>query len=224
MTDDIGASVRDWLSVVRRARLGRTAKAVAVALALRANPDGTRIFPGLARLSVEMELSTKALKEALRVLREAGLIEVVRAASMAGDANEYRLVLDDVLDKIEVPDPGVHDAAIRAVAAQIRGKYTPKLRGAAVPAGAVDNPDLRGTGATAEEGTETAPAGNGGDPETAPAGNGGSNLRGTPVPATYQRPTQEDHPPTTVDEDLCTTVTPVEPVDNVLPFRKRGAA
>ncbi len=222
--DDIGASVRDWLSVVRRARLGRTAKAVALALALRANPDGTRIFPGLARLSVEMELSTKALKEALKVLREAGLIEVVRAASMAGDANEYRLVLDDVLDKIDVPDPDAHDTAIRTVAAQIRGKYTPKLRGTAAPAGSVDNPELRVPAATAEKRTEEAPAGNGAAPETSPAGNGGADLRGTPLPATYQVPTQERSPTQTIDEDLCTTVTHVEPVDNVLPFRKRGAA
>lgn len=224
MTDDIGASVRDWLSVVRRARLGRTTKSVAWVLALRADSDGTRIFPGIARLSVECELSPKVVKEALRALREAGLVAVVRAASVAGDATEYRLVLDDVLSHVDVPDPGVHDAAIRAVADQLRGKWRPKLQGTPDPAEAVDNSNLRCTAATAGSDAPEAPAGYGEDAESAPAGYGESDLRGTAYPATYQVPTQERSPSQTVDEDLCPTVTPVEPVDNVLPFRRRGAA
>jgi hypothetical protein len=247
VSEDVGASVRDWLSVVRRARLGRTVKAVAFALALRANPDGTSIFPGLARLSVECELSTKALKEALKALRDGGLIEVVRHGKVSGGADEYRLVLDDVLRKIDVPDPDVHDAAIRTIADRIRGKYTPKVRGAAVtadgePDGAEEN-GLRVTGATAEDGPEEAAAGNGTAPEEPSAVTGGSDLRSPPLPATYHVPLQ-DRSPSNTGEDLRTAVTVpcgtcvggfvlTDELDiercvcqptNVIQFPKRGAA
>ena len=57
MTEDDGATVRQWTDVVRRARLGRTTKLVAFLIANYADSNGTRVFPGIARLSIEAELT-----------------------------------------------------------------------------------------------------------------------------------------------------------------------
>lgn len=129
--------LNDWVSVVRRARLGRTVKAVAFALALYANSDGRNVYPGIARLSVECELGPKVIKQSLKALRDAGLIAVVRAASRPGESSEYRLVFaEDLLERIEVPTPGMHTLAIRDVSDSIRGKYRAgNLRGSGGPAG-----------------------------------------------------------------------------------------
>jgi hypothetical protein len=184
-----GVLLHEWLSVVRRARLGRTVKAVALMLSTYANVDGTKVYPGIARLAVECELSAKAVKGALAALREQGLIEVVRAARKAGEHNEYRLILaEDILERIDVPPPDRHAASISVVAEQIRGRYIPQ--GTARPADDDEPEKLRGTAVPADDPPEPDPAGNGEDDETAPAGNGATNLRGTPLPPTTHGPRQ----------------------------------
>lgn len=195
--------VHEWLGVVRRARLGRTVKAVALMLASYANVDGTKVFPGIARLSVECELSAKAVKGALASLRTVGLVEVVRAARKAGEHNEYRLILaEDLLERLDVPTPTAHAASIAAVADSIRGRH--KLRGTPDPADYDDDEDLQGTAVPADEPNDAEPAGNGTDDTEAPAGNGTDDLRGTPLPPTYpvpiQTPTNQD--PADVRADL----------------------
>jgi hypothetical protein len=201
---DRGCTTSDWLKIVRRARLGRTVKSVAFAVALRADPDGTHIYPGIARLSVELELSPKVVKEALATLRGAGLLEVVHAARRAGEANEYRLIqAADVLDRIEVPSPAAHDLAIRRVSESLRGRYTPKnLRGTADPAEA----DLRGTAIPAETPADEEPAGYGATDIPPSAGYGATDLRGTANPATYPVPPRKELP-TQPLTDLRTAVT-----------------
>jgi hypothetical protein len=203
---DVGVSLATWIATVRRARLGRTVKAVAFAIGGYASNEGTRVFPGIARLSVECELSPKVVKEALAALRSAGLIELVRAAKRAGDTNEYRLILaEDLLDRIDLPTPAAHELAIKRRADEIRGKY--KLRGARDTAELGEGKDLRGTADTAESSHGADPAGNGEDAEREPAGYGEDNLRGTANPpnsyGTRQEPNSQDE--TDLRTDLAVT-------------------
>ncbi len=190
--------LNDWVSVVRRARLGRTVKAVAFALALYANSDGRNVYPGIARLSVECELGPKVIKQSLKALRDAGLIAVVHAASRAGESSEYRLVFaEDLLERIEVPTPGMHTLAIRDVSDSIRGRYRAgNLRGSGGPAG--DEP--------AGAGDHTTPR---------PAGARESDLRGSPNPATLHGSLRSTATPQD-DGDLFSAVTAL--ADNVIRF------
>lgn len=104
---DYGASVREWTDVVRRARLGRTIKTVAQALATYADANGTRIRPGVARLAVECEIGKTAVKNAMAFLRDVGLIErTVYGSRRDGRCDEYRLIIGpDILDKVTVLSP-----------------------------------------------------------------------------------------------------------------------
>lgn len=178
------ATVSEWLSVVRRARLGRTVKGIAHALATRANNDGTSLFAGIARLSVECEVTPKVMKQALRTLREVGLIELVHASRTLGETNEYRLTLPPD-GRLVVPSPAAHDLEIARVSASLRGKWK-NLRGTGDPAGT----DLRGSSDTAGIDGEPEPAGYGKDRRNEPAGYGKDDLRGTPYPATSPIPRQ----------------------------------
>jgi DNA-binding transcriptional ArsR family regulator len=136
--DDIGASVNEWIAVFRRARFpaglltrgkGRvseaTVKAVGGWLADYANPDGTSIHPGEYRLMVELDLSRGAVQRAMRVLREAGLMEVTsRGGRKAHKADTYRLILAaDLLDRIEVRSPD----QVRAEAARLAAGFYASL-------------------------------------------------------------------------------------------------
>lgn len=194
--------LNDWVSVVRRARLGRTVKSVAFALALYANPDGRKVYPGVARLAVECELGSKVIKQSLKALRDAGLIEVVRPAARAGESSEYRLMFaDDLLERIEVPTPGMHTLAIRDVSDSIRGRYSGNLRGSGGPAGTDE------------------PAGAHEDTTRQPAGARESDLRGSPNPATLHGPLQLSATLQTVDHlRAAVTVARAQPVDNVIRF------
>lgn len=127
MNDDIGASVRAWTDVVRRARLGRVNKTVAFAMAQYADADGTRIFPGVARLAFDCEMSYNTIKGALVFLRSVGLVEVVRPGRTRGRADEYRLILGlDVMDNVDVPSPAQAALEIERMRDSRRGKYVPK--------------------------------------------------------------------------------------------------
>ena len=148
MDDDYGARVRDWVDLVRRARLGKTVKYVAYAMAQYADADGTRIFPGIARLAVECEVSYNTVKTALDVLRDYELVELVRESTGRGRSDEYRLILGArVMDKVEVPSPAQITLSVERLREARRGKHRPKptptddLRHAGHAAEPVDNPD-----------------------------------------------------------------------------------
>jgi DNA-binding transcriptional ArsR family regulator len=113
---DHGATVAEWLSVVRRAELPRNVKTAAYYLAGRANNDGTHIFPGVWRSAVECKLSPAEVRRALKLLRDAGLVEVVKRGNRRRHkSDEYRLILGaDVMEHVKVPSPDEHDAAINA--------------------------------------------------------------------------------------------------------------
>jgi DNA-binding transcriptional ArsR family regulator len=121
-TPDVGASVNEWVNVVRRGRLGPTVKLVALTIATYANPDGTSIFPGIARLAVQCEVDYRTARRALAALRSMGLIELVkRGARKLGKSDEYRLILSaSLLEHCEIPTPDAEKVAIRHLAERER--------------------------------------------------------------------------------------------------------
>lgn len=58
-----------------------TAKMVLIGLANHANPDGTHVFPSVARIARYAECDPRTVKRQLKALRLAGWIEVVSEAS-----------------------------------------------------------------------------------------------------------------------------------------------
>lgn len=135
MSDDYGVSVREWTDVVRRARLGRTVKAVAGWIVTYADGNGTRIFPGVARVCVDSEWSYEVVSRTFKVLREAGLIErVAQGSRRHRKADEYRLILaPDVLDRIEVLTPAQVTAEAQRIADENSGRARPKKKTTDLP-------------------------------------------------------------------------------------------
>jgi hypothetical protein len=112
------ATVREWTDILARIRFGTVKvgtraitgariKLVAARLADYADSDGTRVRPGLARLSLDVEIDYRTAKASVAYLRSIGLLHLVRAGSRNG-ADEYRLSLPvDLLerDDLEVWSP-----------------------------------------------------------------------------------------------------------------------
>lgn len=128
--DDPGASVNAWVNVVRRARLHETTKLIALLLASYASPDGTNIFPGVARLAVQSGHGYRTVQRHLAHLRTAGLIEPLpRRNTPRHFSTGYRLILAaDLLDRIDVPTPATEDAAVDKLTSLFRGKHTATAR------------------------------------------------------------------------------------------------
>lgn len=193
----------EWLDLIRRARLGRTTKLVAVMLALYANEDGSRAFPGIARLAVVCELGYNTVKDHLALLRKEGWIERVARTGARGRADEYRLTVRDGAD---VPTPARIDAAIeRLRSGKGWGGRTQPRPGAR--AEVADHKEAPRPGSQAEveadpAGTSARPTGHG-DPTSA-------RLTGTPRPAPRAPTNHVPRPTTTPDHpqpDLRTAVT-----------------
>jgi hypothetical protein len=89
-----GPGVLSIMHAVRRAQLGSaTVKAVALALATYADGNGGSIYPAVSDLEADTALSERAVRSALRSLRDAGVLAVVTPAT-ATKATVYRLCLD----------------------------------------------------------------------------------------------------------------------------------
>lgn len=121
-------TLRQWTDVVRRARLGRTVKAVAMVLATYADANGQRVFPGVARLAWECEINYNTAQQALAKLREVELIELVRKSGTKGakrrEADEYRLILGEgLLEHVEVPTPAQAEVAMNKIRRSKQGRY-----------------------------------------------------------------------------------------------------
>lgn len=106
----------EWERIVRRVRMGSANRNVALTLATYGNLDGTRVHPGVDRLSLVMEVSPKTVKRGLAWLREMGFIFRVKQGNRwAHEADEYRLTIPGNLWEIPMlsPDekecPGVTD-------------------------------------------------------------------------------------------------------------------
>ncbi|GAA4259780.1 helix-turn-helix domain-containing protein [Dactylosporangium darangshiense] len=207
--DDESVTLRQWTDVVRRARLGRTTKAVALMMATYADNDGSRVFPGISRLAVDCELTYNVVQSALRTLRAAGLIEVVRKASRRGQADEYRLILAaNILDRVEVLTPAQVATAAADLAGHRRGRYrpaTPAARSAdelrpdlhhtAPGAGADGATDLHTSARGAGHFDRHRAAPHGDVPTAAAAPHGTVHLHPTASPPTTHGPQHHPHHP-----------------------------
>ncbi|MGH7877028.1 MAG: helix-turn-helix domain-containing protein [Candidatus Dormibacteraceae bacterium] len=102
----------EWERIIRRVRFGpdHCTRTVVLTLAHYADPDGTRVRPGVERLARTTEYSQRAVKRSLSVLREMGLLELTESASakgLRGGADNYRLTYPaDVLDAIPMLEAG----------------------------------------------------------------------------------------------------------------------
>lgn len=154
MTDDelqTTATRYEWERIVRRARLGAPTKAVALAMATYADRDGSRVYPGVARLAAVTELSERSVRGALKKLRDVGLIERTFSGGHRGVqsfTDVHRLAIPvDLFEVVEMLDPaelpGSQPAGGAAWdgsqpapgAAQPAGGAAQAARGASQPAG-----------------------------------------------------------------------------------------
>ena len=185
-------TLRQWTDVVKRARLGRTVTLVALTLATYADSDGTRVFPGNARLAVDCELTYNVVQAAMATLRRAGLIELVKRAGRRGTANEYRLTLHpDLLERVEVLSP----AAVVAAAAHIRQARSvlESRRTTTRPVGGQPADDNPGHGLSPADTTTHAVGGN---PGTTTHGVGGPQPTPCVPTSQYHVTTTTSQPPT----------------------------
>lgn len=110
------ATVREWTDLVRRAELNATTKLIALTVASYADADGTRVFPGVARLAVETGKGYSTVKRVLAFLRKAGLLRVVRRPTRQHPSTEYQLTLSDHTGEyVTVPTPSEHRQRIKDV-------------------------------------------------------------------------------------------------------------
>lgn len=235
MTDqkhDDSASVHTWTELLSRVRfgtqkaLGKTVSgarvhAVADRLARYATyKTGGDVRPGLARVSVDLEMDYRTVKSAVAVLVRFGLLRLVVPASRPGDADEYRLAIPvDLLERngIEVWSPARYQLEMRKVREKVRGKYTPvNLRGPDGPQESEEEPEPAGVSRAADEVSAGAgraadthqaetPAGAGRAADTEPAGATEADLRPVrPLPPPTDRVDNYDLP---TDEEVRTAVT-----------------
>ena len=131
-------SVREWTDVVRRARLGKTTKYVALVLATYADfTDGTRIYPGLATLAYAAEVNWKTAQKAVAELLRVGLIAIVKShPGIRERGTEYRLILgEDLFERVDVPSP---DRA--KLGAENIGRARRRIGGTSHPKGRTEGP------------------------------------------------------------------------------------
>lgn len=148
MSDDIPVrpvGTYDWVRTVSnidfggsdgvKGVAGRTIKGVAFRLSYWANPDGTQVIAGPARISVICEVDYKTAKTVLGVLRKHGLLTVVRRGRgptshggiRVGD--EYRLTVPlDLPERLLVRSEDQIKAAVEATKVANRRKDTGTAR------------------------------------------------------------------------------------------------
>ncbi|MFE2995041.1 helix-turn-helix domain-containing protein [Nocardia sp. NPDC059246] len=106
----------DWERWIKRLHLPPTVKLMALTLATYADPDGSRVFPGVEELVAVTCQSLATVKRQMATLRELGLIELVsRASRRAGLADEYRLTVPANVTELPglPPDHGQDNRAHR---------------------------------------------------------------------------------------------------------------
>ena len=111
MSDDEEPKVSryEWERWLRRCILPSSTKLVGFVMATYAARDGSRIFPGVARLAATTGLSERTVRTALGNLRDVGLIERVYPGGRRGVqayADVHRLAIPaDLMDRIPMLDP-----------------------------------------------------------------------------------------------------------------------
>lgn len=119
-----------WEDAVRRSKLDRTTKYIALLVSSYASLDGTNAYPGVARLAVESTLSAATVRRALDKLRRVGLLEVAsRGNRRKREADEYRLIFaENLLDKLDIPTPDAHAEAIAVATEPARARSRERVR------------------------------------------------------------------------------------------------
>lgn len=143
MSDEDDASVGryEWERWVRRVRLHPSVKLVALTLATYANRDGTHMYPGVAKLAAVTGLTERSVRDALKTLRDLGLLERTREGFRNGrralaDEHEMRrptdledrthlLSPDESPDSIEC-DEGCGHARTPELTSPVRRRRKPK--------------------------------------------------------------------------------------------------
>ncbi len=88
----------------------QSTKLLAFVLATYADMNGSRVRPGVGRLSRVAGVTDRTVKRALATLRELGLIERVKQGNRwAGHADEYRLTIPTNLLDLPMLDPDEND-------------------------------------------------------------------------------------------------------------------
>lgn len=107
--EDPKVSRYEWERWLRRCILPSSTKLVGFVMATYAARDGSRIFPGVARLAATTGLSERTVRTALGNLRDVGLIERVYPGGRRGVMNftdVHRLAIPaDLLQRVETLDP-----------------------------------------------------------------------------------------------------------------------
>ncbi|WP_152990177.1 hypothetical protein [Sphaerimonospora mesophila] len=181
-----------WRTIVARCLLGSTVKLVALTLANYASPNGADVRPGEKLLGKDTELGERTIRDALRKLREVGLIYRVFEASamgLADLADEYQLTFpNDLESRIPMWDPKrkkiTKGGVEQAPPTPHRRKRTPKAPATDAGGPAVDNsppPATPAGGFTPENHHETDA------PEGLPEGNHRQLI--TEPPATHNQTT-----------------------------------
>lgn len=150
------ADTYDWVRFVARIQFGkapkrpaaRTIKLVAFRIAWYADPDGTRVYPGIARLVVDCELDYSTVKDAYAVLRNLGLISLRAHGSgpqggrtAATHADEYCLTIPpnlvDGRGRVRVLDPDEVEREIQRIREANRRR--PRVTGAVAPRNSLES-------------------------------------------------------------------------------------
>lgn len=162
MTDgpDTTTNRYDWERIVRRAQLPAPVKLVAFVMATYADRDGSRVYPGVARLVAVTGLSERSVRNALKVLRDKGLIQRVYKGGHRGVnafTDVHRLAIPAELfetvemlgpDEVAAPQPAPRaawDGSQPAGGASQPAPRASQPAGGAVPTGTTCTPPVSTT-------------------------------------------------------------------------------
>ncbi|MCC3311490.1 helix-turn-helix domain-containing protein [Nocardia africana] len=92
---------QEWIRILRRVQMTLGTKYLGLMMSTYANFDGSRVFPGVAKLALVMCVSEKTVKRALSELRALGMVERVKQGNRhEGEADTYRLTVPtDLFDR-----------------------------------------------------------------------------------------------------------------------------
>jgi len=163
-------------------------------LATYADADGSRVFPGTARLSVACEMDYRTTKRCLSVLRHLGLITPVRQVRRRGHAEEYQLTIPvDLLQRLEVLSPRqmeeeverIREANRRTSTGAARTRTPDPVRVLHAPEHTHERDSVRVPETPVLEGSRDARTGAGSTPSPSGTGAGSTAVRVRPAPPTH---------------------------------------
>jgi hypothetical protein len=124
----------EWERLIRRMVLAKPVKLVALVLATYADPDGTRVRPGVDVLADVTGDSARNVRRVVTMLRDLDLLTLVSRGGGRGGkgrAAEYRLTVPvDLLDRVELLTPGERQSPDSQVSGEstVNGHVSPDIR------------------------------------------------------------------------------------------------